>query len=435
MTATATPPPGGVNAAIVRSRGLLDDSPPYVRPLLFAFGGLALLSLVRVISGADDLTAGNTFIAAIGAMSPIVFAALGGLFSERVGVVNIGLEGMMIMGTWFAGWAGWHWGPWAAIVAGAVGGALGGLLLALATVTFGVDHIVAGIAINLLAPGVTRFLSSELFVGREDGSITQSPTMSGKIGRFTFPLLAGGKLFGWKTPDPLAWLDKQRWFLISDFAGLGRGFTTGLAFTTILALALLPISGYVLWRTPFGLRLRSIGEKPSAADSLGVAVYRMKYIGVTIGGAMAGLGGAWLAIDIRAYNQDQVAGRGFQGLAALIFGNWRPAGIAAGAGLFAFAQSLTQRLGTAPVRALFLLAALVAAGIAVSLFARKRFPQAAGAVIMGALALIYYVSAETVNNQIVFITPYLVTLLVLAFASQHLRPPAAEGRPWRKGDL
>jgi simple sugar transport system permease protein len=434
MTATATPAPAG--GAPARSfGGFLDDSPPYVRPLLLAFGGLALLSLVRILSGADDLTAGNTFIAAVAAMSPIVFAALGGLFSERVGVVNIGLSGMMILGTWFAGWAGWHWGPWAAILAGAIGGALGGLLLALVTVTFGVDHIVAGIAINLLAPGITRFLSSELFVGRGDGSITQSPAMTGRIGRFTVPFIAGGNFFGWKTPNPLGWLDERRWFLISDMAGVARGFTTSLAFTTILALVLLPFSGYLLWRTRFGLRLRSIGEQPSAADSLGVAVYRMKYIGVTIGGAMAGLGGAWLAIDIRAYNQDQEAGRGFQGLAALIFGNWRPAGIAAGAGLFAFAQSLTQRLGTAPVRALFLLAALVAGGFALSLFARKRAPQAGVAVLLGALSLIYYLSSEEVNNQIVFITPYLVTLLILSFASQHLRPPAAEGRPWRKGDV
>ena len=191
----------------------------------------------------------------------------------------------------------------------------------------------------------------------------------------------------------------------------------------------------MLWRTPFGLRLRSIGEKPSAADSLGVAVYKLKYIGVTISGALAGLGGAWLAIDVRAYNQDQVAGRGFQGLAALIFGNWRPAGIAAGAGLFAFAQSLTQRIGTAPVRALFLLATLIAAGAAVVLFRRKRASSAIGALIMGALSFIYYLSAQTVDNRLVFITPYLVTLLVLTFASQHLRPPAAEGKPWRKGDI
>jgi simple sugar transport system permease protein len=142
-----------------------------------------------------------------------------------------------------------------------------------------------------------------------------------------------------------------------------------------------------------------------------------------------------LAIDVRAYNQDQVAGRGFQGLAALIFGNWRPAGIAAGAGLFAFAQSLTQRIGTAPVRALFLLATLVAAGAAVVLFRRKRASSAIGALIMGALSFIYYLSAQTVDNRLVFITPYLVTLLVLTFASQHLRPPAAEGKPWRKGDI
>ena len=405
MTATTAPRPAK------DFTGFLADSPPYVRPILLGVGGLALISLVRILAHAPDLTAGDTFIAAIGAMSPIVFAALGGLFAERVGVVNIGL------------------------VAGAVGGALGGLLLALATVTFGVDHIVAGIAINLLAPGVCRFLSSAVFEGNEDGTITQSPTMSGSIPRFTFPFLAGGTLFGWKTPDVFGWLDHKRWFLISDAAGLGRGFTTSLAFTTILALSMIPISAYVLWRTPFGLRLRSIGEKPSAADSLGVAVYKLKYIGVTISGALAGLGGAWLAIDVRAYNQDQVAGRGFQGLAALIFGNWRPAGIAAGAGLFAFAQSLTQRIGTAPVRALFLLATLIAAGAAVVLFRRKRASSAIGALIMGALSFIYYLSAQTVDNRLVFITPYLVTLLVLTFASQHLRPPAAEGKPWRKGDI
>jgi simple sugar transport system permease protein len=431
MTATTTPAAGPSKSY----SGFLDDQPGYVRPILFAVGGLALISLVRIVADAPDLTAGDTFIAAIGAMSPIVFAALGGLFAERVGVVNIGLEGMMILGTWFAGWAGWQWGPWAAVLAGAIGGALGGLLLALATVTFGVDHIVAGIAINLLAPGVCRFLSSAVFEGTEDGTITQSPTMSGSIGRFTFPFLAGGSFFGWRTPDVLGWLDDKRWFLVSDAAGLGRGLTTNLAFTTLLALAMLPISAYVLWRTPFGLRLRSIGEKPSAADSLGVQVYRLKYIGVTISGALAGLGGAWLAIDIRAYNQDQVAGRGFQGLAALIFGNWRPAGIAAGAGLFAFAQSLTQRIGTKPVQALFLLATLIAAGAAVVLFRRKRTSSAIGALILGALSLIYYVTADKVDNRLVFITPYLVTLLVLAFASQHLRPPAAEGKPWRKGDI
>jgi hypothetical protein len=133
--------------------GFLDDSPPYVRPILFAVGGLALLSIVRILADAPDLTAGDTFIAAIAAMSPIVFAALGGLFAERVGVVNIGLEGMMILGTWFAGWAGWQWGPWAAIVAGAFGGALGGLLLAVSTVTFGAGPNGLAAAITLAQAG------------------------------------------------------------------------------------------------------------------------------------------------------------------------------------------------------------------------------------------------------------------------------------------
>ena len=363
MTATTAPGQRTPQSMI----GFLDDSPPYVRPILFAVGGLALLSIVRILAGAPDLTAGDTFIAAIGAMSPIVFAALGGLFAERVGVVNIGLEGMMILGTWFAGWAGWHWGPWAAVVAGAIGGALGGLLLALATVTFGVDHIVAGIAINLLAPGVCRFLASAVFVGHEDGTITQSPTMSGTISRFTVPVPRRGQPLRLEDAGHPRLARREALVLRLRRGRPGPGFTTSLAFTTILALALVPLSAYFLWRTPFGLRLRSIGEKPSAADSLGVAVYRIKYIGVTISGALAGLGGAWLAIDVRAYNENQVAGRGFQGLAALIFGNWRPAGLAAGAGLFAFAQSLTQRIGTAPVRALFLLAALVTVGLAIVL--------------------------------------------------------------------
>jgi simple sugar transport system permease protein len=405
------------------------------RIVVIALVAILVMTIAELITGTSDLTSRSTASAALRLAIPILLAGLGGLFSERSGVVNIGLEGMMIAGTWFAAWGAWMFGPWEGVLLGVLGGALFGLLHALATVTFNVDHIVAGIAINLLAPGVTRFLSSQIFADAGDGSITQSPRMTSSIGRFTFPFLAGGSLFGWETPDLLGWLDDKRWFLVSDAAGLGRGFTANLAFTTILALLLLPFSAYFLWRTPFGLRLRSIGEKPSAADSLGVAVYRIKYIGVTFSGVLAGLGGAWLALDIRAYNQDQVAGRGFQGLAALIFGNWRPAGIAAGAGLFAFAQSLTQRIGTRPVQALFLLAALVAAGVAIALMARRRAGQAIGAIVIGALSLTYYLSTEEVNNQIVFITPYLVTLLVLTFASQHLRPPAAEGKPWRKGDI
>ncbi len=165
---------------------------------------IALFSAVRIIADVPGLTAGSTFIAAVAAMAPILFAGLGGLYSERSGIVNIGLDGMMVMGTWFAGWAGWQYGPWAALLFGAIGGMLGGLVLGIATVTFGVDQIVAGIAINLIAPGVTRFLSSEIFVGQADGSVTNSPTMASTIGHFSVPFLAGGTLFGWKTPTSSA---------------------------------------------------------------------------------------------------------------------------------------------------------------------------------------------------------------------------------------
>jgi simple sugar transport system permease protein len=396
--------------------------PKSARLTLYALGGFALFSLVRVVAGAPSLTSGSTFIATVAAASPILLAGLGGLFAERSGIVNIGLDGMMVLGTWFGGWAGWHYGPWAALAFGAFGGALGGLVHGIATVTFGVNQIVSGIAINLIAPGITRFMSSQIFINHADGSITQSPSMSSAIGHFTVP---GVSTF-------LDWLNRREWFLISDLAGAILGFTKNMAWSTLLAWALIPISFYVLWRTAFGLRLRSAGEKPSATDSLGVSVYKMRYLGVLISGALAGLGGAWLAVDIRAYNQDQVAGRGFQGLAAMIFGNWRPAGIGAGAGLFAFGQSLTFSNNQA-VLALFLLAALAFTGVAVVLTVRRKMPQAVGMLVIGVLAFVYYQLTSTVDSRIVYITPYVVTLLVLAFASQRLRPPAAEGVPWFKG--
>jgi simple sugar transport system permease protein len=407
------------------------DQTRWARPVLYAVVGVAVLSVTRIIGEAPDMTTGSTFAAAIAASAPILLAGLGGLYSERAGIVNIGLEGMMILGTWFAGWAGYQWGPWAAFVWGGIGGMLGGLLLGLATITFGVDHIVAGFAINILAPGLCRYLSSELFVGRADGTITQSPHMSA-IGTFTMPFLSGGTLFGWHTPDLLGWLDDQRWFFISDIAGLLKGFTTDIAWTTVVALLLIPFTIYFVWHTAFGLRLRSSGEMPSAAYSLGVPVYRVRYAAVSISGFVAGLGGAWLAIDVQSYIQDQTAGRGFQGLAALIFGNYKPIGVFAGAGLFAYAQALTQRVGTAPVLALFILATIAFAALGIRLFTKRQFIGGTISLAVAALAAYYYSVTEEVNNQLVFITPYVVVLIVLAFSSQRLRPPAWDGRPWRK---
>ncbi|MBA3605152.1 MAG: ABC transporter permease, partial [Acidimicrobiia bacterium] len=201
--------------------------------------GVLVVSASRIISDNGNLTSAGTFGVMVRTAAPIALAGLAGLFAERSGTVNIGLEGMMIMGTIFAGWWGWEWGPWMAILGGVIGGILGGLLHAVATVTFGVNHIVSGFAINIIAPGVARFMAGLLFIdeagsGIEGGSISNSPGLSSSIGRFTLPLLSGGDLFGWQTPDPLGWLEERQWFAVSDVAGLLKGLTTDLSLDIVL---------------------------------------------------------------------------------------------------------------------------------------------------------------------------------------------------------
>ena len=163
--------------------------------------------------------------------------------------------------------------------------------------------------------------------GIEGGSITNSPGISSPIGRFTLPFLSGGDLFGWTTPDPLGWLEDKEWFVVSDVAGLLNGLTSDAEPRHHpRPSACSSFSGYLLWRTPFGLRLRSAGERPSAADSLGVPVLRYRYYGMAISGALAGLGGAVMVLFANRYQENQIGGRGFLGLATLVVGNWRPAG-------------------------------------------------------------------------------------------------------------
>ena len=297
---------------------LLTGGGPEPRASGWSSAALVLFSLVRAISGEEALTSSSTLSAALLLAVPIGLAGLGGLFSERAGVVNIGLEGMMILGTWGAGFAGYQWGWGAAIVGGVLFGALGGLLHALATVTFGVDHVVSGVAINILAAGVVRFLSELFYTDNPaGGGVTQSPPVSSKPPTLSLPVLSSG-------PDLLGDLEQKHWFLVSDFAGILRGVTSGVAVVTVLAVLLIPATYLLLWRTAFGLRLRSCGENPAAADSLGVPVYRLKYIAVVISGALAGLGGVFLVFIAGIYREGQTNGRGFIGLASLIFGNWRP---------------------------------------------------------------------------------------------------------------
>ncbi|MDF5751304.1 ABC transporter permease [Spongiactinospora sp. TRM90649] len=404
---------------------------------------ITLLSLVRLLTGDDDLTSSGTFAAGLGYAVPIGLAGLGGLWAERAGVVNIGLEGMMVLGTWFAAWAGYQWGPVAALAAGLLGGALGGLLHAVATVSFGVDHIISGVAINLLGPGVTRFLSEVLYAegtpAAEAGAgITSSPSMKGVAPDFSLPVLSDG-------PDLLKRVEETHWFLTSDVAGILGGLTRDVGVLTLLAVALVPISYLLLWHTPFGLRLRACGENPQAAESLGVNVYRAKYVATVISGAFAGLGGVFLVFVSAKYVEGQTAGRGFIGLAAMIFGNWRPGMLAAGASLFGYADGLQLRSSQA-VTGLFLFGALLLlcyAAVRIRHNLTASGPSGAGVrsytvVAVSALAAVLFfwlwLTVEALPNEFVFITPHVLTLLVLSVASQRLRMPQADGVPYRRGE-
>ncbi|MEI7697359.1 MAG: ABC transporter permease [Actinomycetes bacterium] len=393
-----------------------------------------VLSVIRMITGASDLTSVGTASAALLLSVPIALAGLGGLFSERSGVVNIGLEGMMIMGAWAGGMIGTKHGPWIGLVAAICFGATGALLHAVATITFGVDHVVSGVAINIIAAGLVRYISTILYKSGSWLGPSQSPDVN-SIGTNGIPVLSGGKYFGWHSPDLLTNLANKHWFFISDVAAVLRGVTGDLSYVTIIAIAIVPLSVFVLWRTAFGLRLRSAGEAPTAAESLGVNVYAMKYAGVLISGALAGLGGGYLAIvAANHYQENQVAGRGYIGLAALLFGNYRPGGIMMGAGLFGFADALQLR-DSASIHALILLIVLILAFLVYRDIRKGRLLKAGLTFASAALSLWYYLAVDNLPGQLITMTPYITTLLVMAVASQRLRMPAADGVPYRRGGM
>ncbi|HZX98177.1 MAG TPA: ABC transporter permease [Dermatophilaceae bacterium] len=394
------------------------------RIALIAVIAVFLIAVLRVVTGASDLASSGALAAAIGLAVPIGLAGLGGLWSERAGVVNIGLEGMMILGTWGAGFFGYHYGPWAGLLGAMFCGMLGGAIHAVATVVFGVDHIVSGVAINIIGYGAAKYLAARTFTGTPGGGPTQSPSL-GALPTVSIPGVSSG----------LGTLEKKQIFFVSDAAAILRSLVTNLSIVTLIALGLVLLTWWVLWRTTFGLRLRSCGESPVAAETLGVNVYKYKFIAVLVSGAMAGLGGGYLALVAASiYRDGQTGGRGYIGLAAMIFGNWRPGGLVGGAALFGYTDAVQLRGGGSTVHAMLLLLAVLTIGVGIWQVRKHRVLQGVVAIAAGALVAGLYFVSDTVPDEFTGMTPYVATLLVLALSSQRLRMPAADGLPYRKGE-
>jgi ABC-type uncharacterized transport system permease subunit len=415
----------------VASEGLVPEvvAPPERRArrvpvwawLLAAF---VLISFARVLTGSNEVDSSGTLREAITAFIPIMLAGLGGLWSERAGVVNIGLEGMMILGTIGGGYFGYFYGPWQGLFAAVLFGAAGGALHALATVVFNVDHIVSGVAINIMAAGVAAFLADTWFSELQGGGPTQSPPIDAP-----FAVDLEG------VADWAKEIEDKHWFLVSDAASVLGALTRDLSSLTILAMLLVLFTYLVLWRTPFGLRLRSCGESPQAAETLGVNVYRYKTVAVLASGGFAGMAGGFIVLVSAGLYQNGVTnGRGFIGLAAMIFGNWRPGGLVLGSALFGYTDALQLRAGGGAVHALLIVIAIVLLGYGI--YQLRKGSRRAGIVTVVAAALfaVWFFTTDEVPADFTRMTPYVATLFVLAFSAQRLRMPAADGLGYRRGE-
>lgn len=302
----------------------------------------------------------NSILIAIGITlmysAPLVFAAIGGVISERSGVTNIGIEGMMSVGAFTGAAVGYYTAnPWLGLLCGGIAGGLLALLHAVASVTFRADQTVSGIAINLIGPGVSLFLSRLFFEGA-----TMTKPVPNKL----------PKLFS---------------ILGIENSSLG---SLNVDITAVLALLLVVIVWFIMYKTKWGLRMRALGEHPAAVDTLGVSVYRSRYLCVIISGILAGIGGASFTLAIISqFTPTAISGQGFIALAAVIFGKWRPFGAYWACLLFGFAQALVVTLGEKAV----------------------------------------------VPSDILAMLPYILTILVLIVFVGRSSAPKASGKPYEKG--
>jgi simple sugar transport system permease protein len=391
------------------------------RITLMIAGLFFILALVENLTGATDITSPGTSGATLRFAIPLLMAGLGGLWAERAGVINIGLEGMMIVGTWTAAWFGYLHGPLMGFVAAAIFGLASGFFHAILTVKIGIDQAVSGLAINLIAAGGARYLSGVFFppVG---GDRTVSPPVD-SFPTFTIPVIA----------PILESIDAQNIFFISNLAGILHGLTKDVSLVTIALLLLVPLTSWILWRSKFGLRMRFSGENPMAAESLGINVYHIRYIAISVSGMLASLGGAYLALVASSvYREGQTAGRGFIGLATVIFGNWKPGGVFAGSILFGFTDALRVRQ-TESVMSLIMVAGIVALLLSIFYSINRRWKPG---LISGSLALVawwIHQRVDVIPQEFVTVFPNFATLIVLTFLAQRLTPPAMAGMPYRRG--
>jgi simple sugar transport system permease protein len=320
----------------------------------------AIGAVVATQSGEGNLERVFVWSALIAAMlrfaTPLIWAALGGILSERSGVINIGLEGMMLMGAFFGIFGADVFGSWFfGILVGIASGALLGLVHAVVSIHLRADQVVSGTGINIIALGITGYVFIYHY-----GDQGTPPDVS-QVPDVTIPL-------------------------VDEIPFIGDAIGT-MNLLTLAALVFVPVLTVYLFRTRGGLRLRSVGEKPRAADSVGLPVLRTRYLAVIASGALAAIGGVYLSIGLlSAFSQNMTAGRGFIALAAVIFGSWRPYGALAGALLFGFSSALARRL--------------------------PAFSEST-AVLFEAL-------------------PYVLTLIVVAGVIGRSRPPAAIGVPYVK---
>ncbi|HHW14183.1 MAG TPA: ABC transporter permease [Firmicutes bacterium] len=311
------------------------------------------------------------FVSTLRAAAPLIFAALGGVFSERSGVVNIALEGIMLVGA-FMGVMGTYFlhDPWVGLLIAVLSGVVFALMFGVIVIRYRADQVVTGVALNMLALGLTGFLLRLVF-----HHAGQSPPLEQKLPDWIIPF---DRLPG------LSRFPALRGF-VDQWIQPVFGQHTPPVYLAILAAFL---AHYVLFRTPFGLRLRAVGEHPRAADTVGVNVYLMRYLAVAISGALAGLGGATLSLGmLSSFIENMTSGRGFIALAAMIFGKWTPLGAFGACLLFGFfdaLQMLAQTLGFQVPREFFLM------------------------------------------------LPYLLTMAVLAGVIGRAAAPAADGKPYDK---